>query len=111
MQTIRYLLLLILIVTISACQDSSREIPNNTAEKNNAEVVLYSTSWCGYCEKTRKLFKEKNIAYIERDIEKSREARQDFHKLGGKGVPVVVINGQVVKGYNPKAVLKLLNET
>jgi glutaredoxin-like YruB-family protein len=67
-----------------------------------AEVVMYATEWCGYCAKTRQFFRDRGIAYEERDIEKSDTARAEHEKLGGPGVPVVVVNGRtVIRGYDP----------
>ncbi len=73
----------------------------------DSEVVLYATSWCGYCEKTRKLFEKNNIAYTEYDIEESSSANKEFKKLGGKGIPLVVVDGDIVRGYDPKRILSL----
>lgn len=68
-------------------------------------VVLYATAWCGYCQKTRELFAEHGIDYVEYDIEKSDVAYQQFQRLGGRGVPVVSANGTVVHGYSPQRIL------
>ncbi len=77
----------------------------------DVEVVLYSTSWCGYCTKVRELMEKHNVEYYEYDIEKSSEGRKQFESLGGRGVPVVVINGEVIKGYNASEILRLIGET
>lgn len=68
-------------------------------------VVLYATEWCGYCERTRKLFAENDVPYVEYDIEKSTQAYQDYKRLGGRGVPVVNANGTVIHGYSPQRIL------
>ena len=39
-----------------------------------APVVLYATSWCGYCAKTRSFLAEEGIAYTELDIESPPKA-------------------------------------
>lgn len=80
---------------------------NGTPEHVYAEsdVVLYATEWCGYCEKTRKLFARHNIPYIEHDIEKSQQGRQEYLQLGGRGVPVVKANGTVIHGYSEQRIL------
>ena len=70
-----------------------------------SDVVLYATEWCGYCEKTRKLFAKHNIPYVERDIEKSADANREYRKLGGRGVPVVNANGTVIHGYSEARIL------
>ena len=67
------------------------------------EVVLYATSWCGYCEQTRKFLRARQVPYVEHDIERSAAARREFELLNGRGVPLLVIRGKVVHGYNPQA--------
>ncbi|TRX75373.1 glutaredoxin family protein [Pseudomonas mangiferae] len=71
----------------------------------SGEVVLYATSWCGYCAKTRALLKEHAIPYREWDVEQSDEGRRAFRALGGRGVPLVVVRGTVIAGYDPDGVL------
>jgi len=41
--------------------------------ENRPEVKMYATSWCPYCAKARAYFARRNIAYVEVDIEKSKE--------------------------------------
>ncbi len=75
-------------------------------------VILYATDWCGYCEKTRQFLDENHIQYIEYNIEKSAEARQQHAALNAKGVPVLDIKGTIIYGYdmkNTKDVLSALN--
>ncbi len=69
------------------------------------EVVLYSTSWCGYCEATRELLTAEGIPYIDRDIEQSDEARRHHAALGGRGVPVLDAYGTILHGYNRDRIL------
>ena len=63
-------------------------------------VTMYSTDWCGYCAKTRRFFKRNQIAFVEYDIEKSEKAKLEYDQLGGGGVPLVLVNDQLVRGYN-----------
>jgi len=71
-------------------------------------VVLYATDWCGYCRKAREFFKAHNIRYVEYDIEKSAEGRSQYEQLHGSGVPLIVIRGEVIRGYNPNTMKELL---
>lgn len=81
--------------------------PPDYASSHDAEVVLYATQWCGYCQKARELMTKHSIKYFEYDIEKSSEGRAQHDRLGGKGVPVLLIGGQVVNGYNASKILEL----
>ena len=85
-------------------------LPDYAADHND-RVILYGTSWCGYCAKARKLMDENNIEYHEYDIEKSNKGKLQYDSLGGRGVPVLLINGEIVKGYNPQKILKLSGRT
>jgi glutaredoxin len=73
-------------------------------------VVLYSTSWCGYCAKTRRFFEKNKINYVEYDIEKSVAAKREYDNLDGGGVPLVLVDRQLVRGYNPSKVVQFLDE-
>ena len=83
----------------------------NPPDYSSDQVILYATAWCGYCKKTRELLAENNVSYYEYDIEKSKEGKEQHKKLGGKGIPLLVINGEVIKGYNPNKIMQSLNKT
>lgn len=63
-------------------------------------VTVFSTTWCGYCKKTKHFLKTHGIPFDERDIEASDAAREAFTRLGGSGVPLVLVGNQVIHGYS-----------
>lgn len=71
-------------------------------------VHLYATDWCGYCKATRQFFAANGIRYVEHDIEKNSDALLMHRKLGGNGVPLVVIGDEVIHGYNEASMRELL---
>jgi glutaredoxin len=77
---------------------------------HKGKAILYATSWCGFCDKARKLLKSHSIPYFEYDIEESLEGKRQMDELGGEAVPVLLINGQVVKGYQPDEILLLAKD-
>ncbi|MDG1074719.1 MAG: glutaredoxin family protein [Methylophilaceae bacterium] len=81
--------------------------PAEKVKIRHHHVVLYATSWCGYCKKTRAFLAENNIQYTEYDIETSTHGRDEHRALGGSGVPVMVIKGDVVHGYNTRKMRKI----
>ncbi len=64
------------------------------------QVTVYATSWCAYCARTRAFFRTYRVAFQELDIEKSTAAHAAFKKLGGGGVPLIVIDGRVIHGFD-----------
>ncbi|NUT76530.1 glutaredoxin family protein [Pseudomonas sp. C1C7] len=73
-----------------------------------ANVVFYTTEWCGYCKLTRRFLDQKGIPYKEFDIEKDAVARKAYEALGGGGIPFLDVNGTLIRGYDPDAILAAL---
>ena len=85
-------------------QINSYESPSISTNKNDSSsisnsVVMYSTSWCHYCQKARDYFAKSGIRYKEYDIEKSSKARAEHKKLGGGGVPVILVGNKILNGF------------
>ncbi|MGP6458673.1 glutaredoxin family protein [Pseudomonas parakoreensis] len=73
-----------------------------------ARVVLYATDWCGYCKQTKRFLDSKGIAFREFDIEKDAEARKAYEALGGRGIPLIDVNGTLIRGFDPDEILAAL---
>ena len=75
---------------------------------NTSEVVVYGTTWCGYCKQAQQYLRSKNIPFRYRDIEKDPGAREELaikaQRQGVKptGVPVVDVKGKLLLGWNPQ---------
>lgn len=67
----------------------------------DAPVIMYSTSWCGYCAKARDWFEQHDVQYVEYDVEKSVEGATQYRQLHGRGTPLLVIGDEVIQGYSP----------
>lgn len=61
---------------------------------DRAQVVLYSAAWCGVCKKA------KSISYTEYDIASTRKGREDFRRLNGTGVPIILVGEQRMNGFD-----------
>ncbi len=74
------------------------------------EVVMYSTTWCGYCKKAKRYFEKNNIAYKELDIEKSSAAAAAYKKLGARGVPVILVGDKRMNGFSEQGFKKIYTQ-
>ena len=83
------------------------ELVSVSKKSSGKSVVMYSTSWCGYCKKARQHFERNKIPYQEHDIEKSKKAAQDYKKLNGRGVPVILIGKRRMNGFSANAFDKI----
>ncbi len=72
-------------------------------------VIVYSTEWCPWCEKTREFFKKYKIKFKNADVGVNVKAAQEMvKKTGQQGVPVIDVNGNIVIGYDEDKLKKLL---
>jgi glutaredoxin len=74
------------------------------------EVKMYATSWCPYCAKARAYFSRRGITYVEVDIEKSREGRAEYDRLGARGIPVIFVGPQRMNGFSESRLSTLLTD-
>jgi len=74
---------------------------------HKVDVIMYGTDWCGVCKVSRQFMDENGISYYEYDIEKSTEGERQYESLGGNGVPLMLINGMMIRGFDPEKILAL----
>jgi glutaredoxin len=78
--------------------------------KINPKVELYVTSWCRYSQKAQAYFKTKGVPFTVYDIEKDPYARRRQLEINPTGkVPTVVINGNIIRGFNAEKYDRILN--
>ena len=65
-------------------------------------VVLYSAAWCGYCKKAKAYLAARSVAYQDIDVD-SPAGMAAFAGVGGGGIPVLVSQGQAVRGFSTQA--------
>jgi mycoredoxin len=111
MRLSREVLLLLVLCVAGGIYQNHQRIAHwlNPPPPGSTNVVLYATTWCGYCAQARSFFTRNGIAYREVDVEKSEEGQRDYQRLGGGGVPIIVIdNATVIHGFNADSVLAAL---
>ena len=77
------------------------------AESDNKQIIIYSTTWCGFCKMVKKYLTDKGISYVEKDIETDESAHKELMtkiKNDFRGVPVTDINGTIVLGFDRTAI-------
>ena len=72
-------------------------------------VVMYSTAWSGYCKQAWAYFNNQGIAFTEKDIEKSASAKREHQRLGGTGVPLIIVGNRKMKGFSAARVDQIYN--
>jgi glutaredoxin len=73
-----------------------------------AGVVMLSTAWCGVCKRARQYLTSKGVAFTELDVEKSAAGRDEYRRLNGRGVPIILVGNQQMNGFDPARLDRLL---
>jgi glutaredoxin len=71
-----------------------------STRRSSISVVMYSTTWCGYCKKARHFFNKNKIAFEEFDVEKSSKGKNDYQALQGRGVPIILVGDRRLDGFS-----------
>ena len=73
------------------------------------KVVVYSTPTCPYCTRAKDYLSQKGVPYTEINVAEDREkANEMIQKTGQMGVPVIMIDEEIVVGFNQGQLDKLL---
>jgi len=69
-------------------------------------VVMYTTSWCPYCARARKLFDDKGVKYTDIDVEAVDGARAEMQQRAGRtSVPQIFVGDRHLGGYDDTSAL------
>jgi glutaredoxin 3 len=62
-------------------------------------ITMYTTSWCPYCDRARRLLKQKGASFEDIDVESAPEKRAEMqNRSGRRSVPQIFIGDQHVGG-------------
>ena len=65
-----------------------------------ANVIVYTSSTCPYCTLAKNYLSEKGISFTEKNVQTDKEARKELMTMGHMGVPVLVVDGQEIVGFD-----------
>ena len=69
---------------------------------DSPEVVMYSTTWCPFCERARALLERKTVVYREIKIDEDPDQRAEMlvRSRGRRTVPQIFIGDTHVGGFD-----------
>jgi glutaredoxin 3 len=76
------------------------------------DIVMYSTAWCGYCQRARNLLDRKGVAVREIKVDENPQDREVMLQRSGgrRTVPQIFIGERHVGGYDDLAALDRAGE-
>ncbi len=72
-------------------------------------VTIYTTPTCHFCQMAKEFFAEKNIQYTAYDVAADAQKRTEMIQMTGQlGVPVIVINDDIMVGFDRSRIAQKL---
>ncbi len=67
-----------------------------------ATIELYSGGHCPYCLRAKSLLKQRDMAFVEYDVQAEPEKRDEMLRRtnGARTIPQIFINNRYVGGYD-----------
>lgn len=89
-------------------QTGARERERNDLQ---AEVTMYTTSWCGFCRRLKRALGYKGVDVAEIDIEENPEFGAVIEGLTGgyRTVPTIRVGDEYLVNPSPEEVLELVD--
>jgi glutaredoxin 3 len=76
-----------------------------------ADVVVYRTDFCPYCDRAERLLDDMDVDFEEIDVTDDPDLREELvEKTGRKTVPQIFINDAAIGGYESLRELKSSGE-
>lgn len=76
-------------------------------DSTSARVTMYTTSWCGWCARARRLFADKGVTVAEIDVEHVEGARDEMRARSGRNtVPQIFVGDRHLGGYDDTRALE-----
>lgn len=89
-------------------------VPGDTGDSGagTPDVVMYSTSFCGYCQRALNLLERKGVHVHEIKVDEDATQRAEMLKRSGgrRTVPQIFIGERYVGGYDDLAALDRAGE-
>jgi glutaredoxin len=80
------------------------------AARRNVSITMYSTSWCGVCNRARAYMREQQIPFTELDVDHDAAASARQRTLNPRGsVPTIAIDDEVLIGFSAESLEKRID--
>jgi len=74
-------------------------------------VKIYTTPTCPYCHAAKEFFAEQGVEYEEIDVSiDTKKAKEMIDLSGQQGVPVIVVDEEVLFGFDKKSLMDALKK-
>jgi len=65
-------------------------------------ITLYSAPGCRHCRQLKQWLQQRQIRFVEMDVQRNARAFKDFRRYGGRGVPLLIAGQEKIQGFEPE---------
>ena len=74
------------------------------------KVTIYSTPTCPFCRRAKAYLAGKGISYTDYNVAQDKDKAKEMVRLSGQmSVPVIIIDDEIIVGFNQTLVDKVLS--
>lgn len=74
-------------------------------------VVMLSAAWCEVCSEARRWLTQNGVAFTEYDVERDPKGKEEFKRLRGRGIPIILVGDQRMDGFSARRLRAMLANT
>ncbi|MDO4553622.1 MAG: glutaredoxin family protein [Lachnospiraceae bacterium] len=86
--------------------DTAASAPETTSDQT--AVKIYTMPACGYCKQVKRHLSKHEIPFEEINLKENKDGQKFMNERGYTGVPVTVIKGEEVVGFDLDKINALL---
>jgi glutaredoxin len=72
------------------------------------DILMYDHPNCGYCRQAERWFNSRGLRFRRIDITASKRNHDQFLRDGGRGTPLIFVDGVAVRGFNEQRLQRLV---
>lgn len=97
--------------TAPPVKEWNQDDPEVKAALSELEIEMFETQSCPHCAAAREFFSQNNISYKGHDIESDSWVRETLRRrAGATSVPVIFIDGKMIRGFSVETVQNVITE-
>jgi glutaredoxin-like YruB-family protein len=71
-------------------------------------VTIYTSNTCSHCTSAKEYLNQKGVEYNEKNVQTDSSARKELIQKGYMGVPVIIVDGEEMVGFDKNRLEELL---
>lgn len=72
------------------------------------KIVVYHQPGCPPCHRAMEFLRSQNVPFVAKDVASDEQAGEELAALGSSSTPTILVDGQMMVGFNPQRLLQLI---